>query len=298
MTWTPKPVPSSPACLGTAAGPWCRGSGLILPDLTPFSSVEGQAGNARSSGPCSHSQPWAGGADQTALVNRPASPLPAPPHFLKLTPDANPNCSFLPSFLGVSPPWFWAHPGLSASAPQCSPVWLPSWASGSASGRGFRGEGSAAEESQHCLRRDPTRLRPCLRPSSSEERGWERPCRVGGQRGQALECRGEVEEGETASGQRSGCGGWGSGGSGKQQLGLQAWLVPTLGRQRAAECSGCTQTNESHICKAQTIFHHLSQVKKQMPGFPGGPVVKNLPCNERNTSSTPGQGRCHTPRGN
>ena len=28
-------------------------------------------------------------------------------------------------------------------------------------------------------------------------------------------------------------------------------------------------------------------------GFPGGPVVKNLPCNARDTSLIPGSGRCH-----
>ena len=56
--------------------------------------------------------------------------------------------------------------------------------------------------------------------------------------------------------------------------------------------------HESHIYKAQKTFHHLSHVKKQVPGFPGGPVVKNLPCNERNTSSIPGQGRSRTSQGN
>ena len=30
-------------------------------------------------------------------------------------------------------------------------------------------------------------------------------------------------------------------------------------------------------------------------GFPGSPVVKNLPCNAKDTSSVPGPGRFHTP---
>ena len=35
--------------------------------------------------------------------------------------------------------------------------------------------------------------------------------------------------------------------------------------------------------------------KKTHAGFPGGPVVKNLPCNARDTSSIPGLGRYHMP---
>ena len=33
-------------------------------------------------------------------------------------------------------------------------------------------------------------------------------------------------------------------------------------------------------------------------GFPGGPVVKNLPFNARDTSSIPGLGRSHITQGN
>ena len=33
-------------------------------------------------------------------------------------------------------------------------------------------------------------------------------------------------------------------------------------------------------------------------GFPGGPVVKNPPCNARDTSLIPGPGRSHMPRSN
>ena len=35
-----------------------------------------------------------------------------------------------------------------------------------------------------------------------------------------------------------------------------------------------------------------------MPGFPGGTVVENLPANARDTGSSPGPGRSHTPRRN
>ena len=33
-------------------------------------------------------------------------------------------------------------------------------------------------------------------------------------------------------------------------------------------------------------------------GFPGGPVVKNPPCNASDTSSIPGPGRPHMPQSN
>ena len=35
-----------------------------------------------------------------------------------------------------------------------------------------------------------------------------------------------------------------------------------------------------------------------LEGFPGGLVVKNLPCNAGDTGSIPGLGRSHMPRGN
>ena len=42
------------------------------------------------------------------------------------------------------------------------------------------------------------------------------------------------------------------------------------------------------------IFH----VKHLLMGFPGGAVVKNPPANARDTGSSPGPGRSHTPRSN
>ena len=37
--------------------------------------------------------------------------------------------------------------------------------------------------------------------------------------------------------------------------------------------------------------------EKKGRGFPGGPVVKNLPCNAGDTTSAPGPGRFHTLQG-
>ena len=39
-------------------------------------------------------------------------------------------------------------------------------------------------------------------------------------------------------------------------------------------------------------------LRRKMAGFPGGPVVKNLPCNAGDTGSIPGLGRSHMPQGN
>ena len=39
------------------------------------------------------------------------------------------------------------------------------------------------------------------------------------------------------------------------------------------------------------------KVKRGQEDFPGGPVVKNPPCNAGNADSVPGQGRVHTEQG-
>ena len=39
-------------------------------------------------------------------------------------------------------------------------------------------------------------------------------------------------------------------------------------------------------------------LKIELPGFPGGAVVKNLPANAGDTGSSPGPGRSHMPRSN
>ena len=41
-----------------------------------------------------------------------------------------------------------------------------------------------------------------------------------------------------------------------------------------------------------------SSLRNKLRGFPGVPVVKNLPCNARDTGSIPDPGRCHMPRSN
>ena len=45
-------------------------------------------------------------------------------------------------------------------------------------------------------------------------------------------------------------------------------------------------------------FGHWIVEVEAFGGFPGGPVVKNPPCNAGDASSVPGPGRSHMPRGN
>ena len=51
-----------------------------------------------------------------------------------------------------------------------------------------------------------------------------------------------------------------------------------------------------------TLHSHCDHCADKRTGteiwdFPGGPVVKNLPANAEDTSSTPGLGRFHMPQG-
>ena len=48
------------------------------------------------------------------------------------------------------------------------------------------------------------------------------------------------------------------------------------------------------------ILSRIVEIKKQISrDFPGGPVVKNQPCNSGDSSSTlVGELRCHMPKGN
>ena len=39
-------------------------------------------------------------------------------------------------------------------------------------------------------------------------------------------------------------------------------------------------------------------VQNSSRDFPGGPLVKNLPCSAGDTDLIPGPGSCHVPRGN
>ena len=40
----------------------------------------------------------------------------------------------------------------------------------------------------------------------------------------------------------------------------------------------------------------VTQVKKELRGFPGDAVVENLPADAGDTGSSPGMGRSHMPR--
>ena len=50
----------------------------------------------------------------------------------------------------------------------------------------------------------------------------------------------------------------------------------------------------SEVAKTVGIKHN----KNEIPGFPGGIVVKNPPANAGDTGSSPGPGRSHMPRSN
>ena len=46
------------------------------------------------------------------------------------------------------------------------------------------------------------------------------------------------------------------------------------------------------------ITWNFKQQKEQLPGFPGGAMVKNPPANAGDTGSSPGLGRSHMPQSN
>ena len=75
------------------------------------------------------------------------------------------------------------------------------------------------------------------------------------------------------------------------------------GRRNDKVTRGPGYLNESFtfkLCKVHITVQLLTfyQIKRRNRDFPGGPVVKNLPCNARDTGSIPGPGRSHMPRGN
>ena len=55
----------------------------------------------------------------------------------------------------------------------------------------------------------------------------------------------------------------------------------------------CSQPRGSWVA-----FNRETSPKKVLEGLPGGPVVKNQPCNARDTGLIPGPGRSHMPRSN
>ena len=72
---------------------------------------------------------------------------------------------------------------------------------------------------------------------------------------------------------------------------ILAWKIPQMGEPlgpRSGE-SDTTQQLSMHT-------YDLSQEKKGS-GFPGGPVVKNLPCSAGDTTSARGPGRLHMLQG-
>ena len=84
--------------------------------------------------------------------------------------------------------------------------------------------------------------------------------------------------------------------------------------ERGQGLCGCSCVTESlpQFCPMKEILSRLSQSilwlpygvcgetvfqRALMPGFRGIPLVKNLPCSAGDTSSIPGPGRSHMPRG-
>ena len=57
-----------------------------------------------------------------------------------------------------------------------------------------------------------------------------------------------------------------------------------------------------HTCHLQfsplSYMPLICRFKTDLPGFPGGAVVENLPANAGDTGSSPGLGRSHMPQSN
>ena len=68
--------------------------------------------------------------------------------------------------------------------------------------------------------------------------------------------------------------------------------APLGGGKEREEGVHRTPQQRSRVCKEQG---HLRNAKG---GFPGSPVIKNLPCNARDTSCIPALGRSHMPQSN
>ena len=160
-------------------------------------------------------------------VNACRQPLAAPSHHHLwgcLLPGSGltQDCLLVPL---SAAPWG-SHPGLQ-EVPQAGDL---------------EGKGSVAEESQHCLRRDPTPSRALSEAQRLRGEGLGKAASGGWAEGIGLSAGAKRRKGKQRQDRGQDAGGGGRGGGGKQRLGLQAWLVPTLGRERAAEYPGCTQT--------------------------------------------------------
>ena len=65
---------------------------------------------------------------------------------------------------------------------------------------------------------------------------------------------------------------------------------PQRTRQRAIQYN--------HFDNNTMTYYWIFVKKSDLQGYPGGPVVKNLPGNAGDTGLMPGLGRFHMPRGN
>ena len=66
-------------------------------------------------------------------------------------------------------------------------------------------------------------------------------------------------------------------------------------RDEMAESKDLELTSSQKTPKSQLTAEQSSTKKRLALGFPGGPVVKNLPCNAGDTGLIPGQERYHMP---
>ena len=76
-----------------------------------------------------------------------------------------------------------------------------------------------------------------------------------------------------------------------------AWKIPWMEEPGRLQSMGSQRVGHDW---ATSQFHWFPKVKQKIKdldngGFPGGPVIKNLPCNTRDTDSLPGPGGSHVP---
>ena len=75
---------------------------------------------------------------------------------------------------------------------------------------------------------------------------------------------------------------------------ILVWKIPQMGEPFGPQ-SGKKRVRHN-LATEHAQIRPISEKKGR--GFPGGPVVKNLPCNAGDTTSAPGPGRFHTLQGN
>ena len=79
-----------------------------------------------------------------------------------------------------------------------------------------------------------------------------------------------------------------------------AWKIPWMEEPSRLQSIGSQRVGHDWATSQVHWFPKVKQKSKDSDngGFPGGPVVKNLPCNARDTDSIPGPGGSHVPQGN